>query len=148
MAMINEVERAFELYGKRLYAYMRRLGLSEVEAEDGVQEVFIRAMRSSIDWSSPKGYLFKIAHNWAMDVLRSRMPLVDEEYGYELSAGKDHFEDVHLLLQSLKEEERSVLLLRYQEGLSYREVAELTGKPENTIKSIVHRAKEKLRKEV
>jgi len=31
--MINEVERAFELYGKRLYAYMRRLGLSEVEAE-------------------------------------------------------------------------------------------------------------------
>jgi len=62
--MMNEVERAFELYGKRLYAYMRRLGLSEVEAEDGVQEVFIRAMRSSIDWSSPKGYLFKIAHNW------------------------------------------------------------------------------------
>jgi len=73
---------------------------------------------------------------------------VDEENGYELSAGKDHFEDVHLLLQSLKEEERSVLLLLYQEGLSYREVAELTGKPENTIKSIVHRAKEKLRKEV
>jgi len=52
--MMNEVERAFELYGKRLYAYMRRLGLSEVEAEDGVQEVFIRAMRSSIDWSSPR----------------------------------------------------------------------------------------------
>jgi RNA polymerase sigma-70 factor (ECF subfamily) len=146
--MMNEVERAFELYGKRLYAYMRRLGLSEVEAEDGVQEVFIRAMRSSIDWSSPKGYLFKIAHNWSMDVLRSRMPLVDEEEGYELSAGKDHFEDVHLLLQSLKEEERSVLLLLYQEGLSYHEVAELTGKPENTIKSIVHRAKAKLRKEV
>jgi len=37
-----------------------------------------------------------------MDVLRSRMPLLDEEEGYELSAGKDHFEDVHLLLQSLK----------------------------------------------
>jgi len=65
-----------------------------------------------------------------MDVLRSRMPLIDEEEGYELSAGKDHFEDVHLLLQSLKEEERSVLLLLYQEGLSYHEVAELleTGK--------------------
>jgi len=52
--MMNEVERAFELYGKRLYAYMRRLGLSEVEAEDGVQEVFIRAMRSSIDGPRPK----------------------------------------------------------------------------------------------
>jgi len=65
-----------------------------------------------------------------MDVLRSRMPLLDEEEGYELSAGKDHFEDVHLLLQSLKEEERSVLLLLYQEGLSYHEVAELIGKPE------------------
>jgi len=39
--MMNEVERAFELYGNRLYAYMRRLGLSEVEAEDGVQEVLL-----------------------------------------------------------------------------------------------------------
>jgi RNA polymerase sigma-70 factor (ECF subfamily) len=145
--MNSEIERAFELYGKRLYAYMRRLGLSETEAEDGVQEVFIRAMQSRIDWSSPKGYLFKIAHNWAMDTLKGRLSLVDEEET-EFDSGKEDFEDVHLLLQSLREEERSILLLLYQEGLSYSEVAELTGKPENTIKSIVHRAKAKLRKEV
>lgn len=145
--MNNEVERAFELYGKRLYAYMRRLGLSQVEAEDGVQEVFIRAMQSRIDWSSPKGYLFKIAHNWAMDTLKGRMTLVEEDDTQCYSDGGS-FEDVHLLMQSLREDERSILLLLYQEGLSYSEVAELTGKPENTIKSIVHRAKEKIKKEV
>ncbi|WP_018963864.1 RNA polymerase sigma factor [Coprothermobacter platensis] len=145
--MNNEVERAFELYGKRLYAYMRRLGLSQVEAEDGVQEVFIRAMQSRIDWSSPKGYLFKIAHNWAMDTLKGRMTLVEEDDTQGYSDGGS-FEDVHLLMQSLREDERSILLLLYQEGLSYSEVAELTGKPENTIKSIVHRAKEKIKKEV
>ncbi|NPV88113.1 RNA polymerase sigma factor [Coprothermobacteraceae bacterium] len=126
---------------------MRRLGLSEAEAEDGVQEVFVRAINSKIDWHAPKGYLFSIAHNWAMDTMKARHDSLDDSELLEPNNEK-RFQDLHLLLQSLSQEERSIILLLYQEGLSYREVAEMVGKPENTVKSIAHRAKERLRKEV
>ena len=132
-------ETAFSEIGPRLFAYLRRLGLSPDDSQDGVQEIFFRSLRSKIDWNSPKAYLFKIAYHIAIDWMRKPkyMALVEEiptPFPYE-----DDF------LSILSEEEKHIVLLVYQEQLSYEEIAGITGKPIGTLKSLVSRAKKKIK---
>jgi len=87
-------------------------------------------------------------------VRRIVLPLSDEQESEEPDAGntpreqmreKQKEEIVEKVLATLKPAKRGVLILRYFEGLSYREIASVIGKPEATIKSIAYRAEEELR---
>ncbi|MCE5223381.1 RNA polymerase sigma factor [bacterium] len=134
-------ESAFLEISPRIFAYLRRLGLSSDDAQDGVQEVFFRAFRSKIDWKSPKAYLFKIAYHIAIDLMRKpKQMLLDKDiptpFAYE-----DDF------LSVLNQEEKQIILLLYQECLTYEEIANITGKPVGTLKSLVSRAKKKIKEE-
>lgn len=132
-------ESAFLLISPRIYAYLRRLGLSPDDAQDGVQEVFFRALRSRIDWSFPKAYLFKIAYHIAVDLMRKPITVCIEKDIPTPFAFEDDF------LSVLSSEEKQVILLLYQEMLSYEEISVITGKPVGTLKSLVSRAKKKIK---
>ena len=136
-----DIEQAFDELGPRLFAYLRRLGLSKEDAEDGVSEIFLRAMKSRIDWDKPSSYLYKIGYHFAMDLFRK--PKTDPIKHEPIS--KDTYEDD--FLKPLSAEERSIVLMVYQEKLTYEEISEITNKPVGTLKSIVFRAKEKIKKE-
>lgn len=135
-----DIEQAFEKLGPRLFAYLRRLGLSVEDAQDGTSEIFLRAMKSRIDWEKPSPYLYKIGYHFAMDIFRKPKvePMIDNQ-----EVSNDYFEDD--FLKPLTMEERSVILMLYQEKLSYEEISNVTNKPVGTLKSIVHRAKEKIK---
>jgi RNA polymerase sigma-70 factor (ECF subfamily) len=120
------------------------------EAEDVVQEVFLRLHRqvSKKGWSSirnMKTWVFRVAHNLTLDEIRKRgreRRVRDEaaQDGQKARTAKDEIGDelgdmvrreactiAMSQLQTLSEEERQVILLRIIEGLSLREIGEITG---------------------
>jgi RNA polymerase sigma-70 factor (ECF subfamily) len=157
-------ERLVREYGDRIYRFVKRLA-GERPAEDLMQEVFIRVHRS-IESYRPEGrfesWLFTIASNLCIDHARRRKPEATvSELGGDL--GRDSFTAASREpLESMENEERrrailtavdrlpfeqrQVFLLREEAGMSFREIAQLTGCPLNTALGRMHYAMEALRK--
>ena len=101
-----------------------------------------------------EGWMNRIVVNTALDHLRSnkRKPtcealpeLLPEE---ESSLGWEEQIDLYQALDSLEPEERTYIILRFFQELSFREIAEITDKPETTVKAKVYRILKKLRKQL
>jgi RNA polymerase sigma-70 factor (ECF subfamily) len=150
-------ERLVRVYGDKVYRFARRLA-GERWADDVAQETFIRVFRSIRSYR-PTGrfesWLFTIANRLAIDALRRQRPEASmTEIGLEDFAGAPAgaAEDAELRLAILREverlpvEQKQVFLLREEAGLSFREIAELTGCPLNTALGRMHYAMEHLRK--
>ena len=130
-------------------------------AEDLAQEVFLKAYLklSSFDTSRRlSSWLFRIAHNTALDALRrSRVralpaadPLELDGRAAAATTAPDPVETEALgvalesALAQLRPEFRAAIVLRYEEGLPFEEVAHVLGVPEATARSFVHRARKQL----
>lgn len=146
------------LYGHfqdAIYRYIFvRIG-NAVEAEDLTEDVFVRAWEALPNYRPTqhpfKSWLYRIAHNLIVDHHRKRKPvgLVDEELQSNPGVASLPEEIVELnqdtrvlaeAIQQLGEEEQLVVVLRFMEGLSHREVAEVIGKSEAASRVIQHRA--------
>lgn len=149
----------------RVYALVLRLVGDAAEAEDLTQEAFLKAYRAwgSYDPSRPVlSWLFKIAHNHCLDHLRARgeplETLDDPERPWEpadASAGvaealeaADRAEALRRLVESLPPLYKEVMLLRHQEDLDYRAIAEILQIPEGTVKIRLFRARDLLRAKI
>ena len=140
-------------------------------AEDLSQETFIKAHRALSSYDRTRkfsSWLFKIAHNTAIDSLRRKklktVPL-DQPIGEdqnatlgELIEDPDAFSPLRLAegadlvtvleeaLALLPDEAREVVVLRFAEGLSYQEIAEVMDLPIGTVKTHIHRARQRLKR--
>jgi RNA polymerase sigma-70 factor (ECF subfamily) len=148
-----------------LYGAARRLASSDADAEDLVQEVCMKAYLRLSDLESiehPRAYLFRMLYNVFIDAVRSqqRSPVsiaadtasVDE---IELAADKrlqpeqqaDRLISLELLWKAmsiLDTEQCALLALHDIDGYSIAELESLTGEPEGTIKSRLHRTRIRL----
>jgi len=163
-----------ECYAKLLRKYWKLvvvLAVSKVgdrrEAEDIAQEAFIRAFRSLDKLSHPVaflGWLLQIARNLVTDHLRTRRVHVSLEVlggvvDPSASSGKqtptpefetrleasEEMEEVLGAMNELPERYREVIALRYLQGLSGKQMSELLGEPEGTVRNRLFRAIDKLR---
>ena len=152
-------------YMNGLYGYAMVLTRNHAEAEDLVQETFVRAipaMGRLRPESNIKAWLFKILRNIWFNQLRKRrsdpqMVPADMESGpldnlvnpgrdsYEIYAGQMERQRVRAAIQELSSESREIILLREFEELSYQEIASLLGCPQGTVMSRLARARSKLR---
>jgi RNA polymerase sigma-70 factor, ECF subfamily len=148
-----------------LYSYAMVLTQNRAEAEDLVQETFIRAMQAMQKLradSNIKGWLFTILKNIWFNQLRKRRngpqmieidvgdgvannimepsPNSDDLYVRKLEA-----EQVRAAIQELPVEFREIIVLREYEDLSYREIASILHCPLGTVMSRLGRARAKLR---
>ena len=153
-------------YWKLLVAWVRPRLRDPSEAEDVVQETFIRAFRALGRLEDSRrflGWLMRIARNQAADQIRRRRDLRSLDAARE---GEDAFVDVPFIQEDLgekidrAEEVRAVLgavdrlppryrlvvLLKHFQGLSGAEMAEAMGEPEGTIRNRLFRAHEKIRR--
>jgi RNA polymerase sigma-70 factor, ECF subfamily len=127
-------------------------------AEDLAQETFLKAFRNlrSFDVSRKfSSWVFRIAHNTALDALRRRgaadraVAAVDQPLQLH-EPPPDPVEQAALgraieaALQRLRPEVRTAIVLRYQEGLSYEDIGDVLGIPVGTAKTFVHRARKDL----
>lgn len=141
-----------------LLRYTGRLLHNASAAEDVVQAVFIKLFRHWQDGMQPtahlKRWLYQVAHNEAVDHIRreSRLRVLHarhaEERFAEGAGGAPDAEGaeearraaVLALVRTLKPGEQQVVLLRLQEGLSYREISAITGRSEGNVGNILHHA--------
>ena len=152
-------------YLDALYSYAMVLTRNREEAEDLVQETYVRAIqamgRLRAD-SNMKSWLFTILRNIWFNQLRKRrngpqMVEIEAEDGvansivepskdsYDLYVSKTETERVRASIQELPIEFREIILLREYEDLSYQEVASVLGCPVGTVMSRLARARTKLR---
>ncbi|AHY46042.1 sigma70-ECF: RNA polymerase sigma factor, sigma-70 family [Rubrobacter radiotolerans] len=143
------VGRYERLVAKVLYPYARR----EISAEDLVQETFLRAY-DRLETFNPdyrfKTWLLAIANNLGIDTLRRRKELVEfngETHG-ETGGGPEseaveaeRRAGVREAMRSLPETYQVPLLLRYDEEMSYAEIAEVMGLTVPAVKSRLFRAR-------
>lgn len=145
---------------------LRMLGSRE-DAEDVVQEAFLKAYRSLSDFrldSRFSVWLYRIVSNLCLDLLRRRgrrneQPLAvedDEGEEKELELPDERYEPAALLersltreavrrgLDALPPEHRQILLLRELEGLSYEEIGAALSLEPGTVKSRIFRARRRL----
>jgi RNA polymerase sigma-70 factor (ECF subfamily) len=158
--------RAFEVLVRRhrtpLFSFLARLTGDRARAEDLCQEALLKAVGAAGRWeprASFRTWLYAIARNQAVDEARRqafrRAEPLDAPSGAEAAAegpAPDGAAEGALLrpkleaaLAALPEEQREVFLLREYAGLRFPEIAEVTGAPENTVKSRMRYALEGLR---
>jgi RNA polymerase sigma factor (sigma-70 family) len=151
-------EKAFtELYNRyspQVYAYCRRFLGSTDEAQDVFQETFIKfhqIIEQKQGLTNAVGLMLKIARNQCLNSKRKIIPTVPfEEY---MTLGNENRNESDELLNMIKigidllpDDLRELFVLREYDGMSYIEIAEITGQNMNTIKVKLFRAKKKLRK--
>jgi RNA polymerase sigma-70 factor (ECF subfamily) len=164
-------EQAFgqlvERYTDRLYNLAYRILLDGPEAEDIVQETFLRAYQalphSQVDHPF-RPWLMTIALNACRNRLHKKRPLLyaevvsegeDEQAFVEMIPSEDQSpaewmeteeleDELRLAMHSLPAEERLILTLRYNEELSYEQIAELLQIPVPTVGTHLYRAKRRL----
>lgn len=155
--------RLVQVYLPPVYRFLRRLLNSSEDAEDLAQETFLELYKHRLELRRDAHvlpYLFTIARRKAISLMRWRKvrrflrPISsyqEEDLTKVEHTPRDHTHDkgmeehLNRALGQLKPEKRSVLILRFFEGLSYQEIAEVMQKPENTVKSIAFRAEQELR---
>jgi len=149
-------------YQRRLYWSCLRLVGDHDEAEDVVQEAFVRAYERLGDFDPTYrfySWIYRIARNRCLNVLRRRrvwglVTLSDPERAPALPAAEQSdrpAQDRELARAlvdcrgTLPADQREVFDLRHADGLSYREIAAAVGAPEGTVMSRLARAREKMR---
>ncbi len=156
-----------ERYQRPVLSVIVRMVRDSQLAEDLAQEVFLKVYRRLRTFDPQRklsSWLFKIAHNTTLDHLRRKhvrtIPLeVEREEG---TVANEHLPDLSVespdtqvhrgdlasaleaTIATLRPEYREVVVLRYQEDMSYQEIVEITGLPMGTVKTHLHRARKEM----
>lgn len=152
----------------RVYRLVVRMVRDGAAAEDITQETFLKAYRA-LPAYDPRwklgSWLLKIAHNATIDHLRrqrldtrpleaavdddapgplDRLADASEPSPEELARGRALARDLQGAVEALEPAYRELVLLRFQEGLAYQEIAAITGLPLGTVKVRLHRGRKRL----
>ncbi len=153
----RDLERIYDAHASGLFQYLVTFTKTEADARDLLQELFVKLARG-VEWrsQSEKSFLFRLAHNLAIDWLRRRRARSANEARLLAEQDMDGRAmvdpDAALLKRSfvdamkmLPDEQRTVLHLKLWEGLTFEAIAEAQGIPLNTAASRYRYGLEKLR---
>lgn len=144
-----------------LLRYAARILNNPTEAQDVVQNVFIKLFRSYGENMQPakqlNAWLYKVTHNEAVDHIRreARLKLLHTRHTEAVvlpcpdgvncpGTPEDKKEAVLYHLRKLDPREQQVVLLRLQQGLSYKEISEVTGRSVGNVGKLLHESVKKL----
>ncbi len=155
----KEFEIIYKKFSKDVYSYLLFLSLSREEAEDILQDVFIKFWKlfdRLKNLENIKAYLLKMARNRLIDLKRREKNIKFVELNEEIFDIKSEdpadkikkIEFVKKILENLEEEEREIIILRFYENLKFREISEILSINENTLRVKYLRILEKIRKYV
>jgi RNA polymerase sigma-70 factor (ECF subfamily) len=141
-----------------LHRYCARMTGSVADGEDVVQDTLLKAVQSFPGFgvlADPKAWLFRVAHNAAMDLLRSRArapEAASDEVLEALAAPEEASSEARWIAQSalrcfmwLTPAERSSVILMDVLGYTLQEITEITGRTVLAVKASLHRGRGRLR---
>jgi RNA polymerase sigma-70 factor (ECF subfamily) len=152
-------------YKNKLYNYLLKGLIQDKDiAEDIVQETFIKVFKSK-DKYKPifqfSTWIYSICRNLALNSIRDNKKVLRLDYEYddkepvaiddnaEVTLENEELESIlDSIVSKLSANYREAVILRYLNNLSYKEIAKITGKNENTLKSLCKRAIEKIKEEL
>ncbi|CAG9606905.1 RNA polymerase sigma factor [Pseudoneobacillus rhizosphaerae] len=149
-------------YKNQLYATILRMTKNPQDAQDFVQEAFIKVYHQLGKYDgkgSFSSWIYRVAINHCLDEFRKKSHHIQKvELSEEMYENPSHPEVIFLkkersrqlerIVATLPEDERMIILLRYVNELSYDEISELLDIPVTTVRNKLHRAKIKMRKSV
>lgn len=152
----------FDRYSSRIYNFAYRFLKNSEAAEDAMQEVFVKMLKYANQFHGDaklSTWLFSITANWCRDYLRKadNKPKDSDDVLVTLPAPSEHSPERNLeqrenekriqkALSALTPEQREAILLSRYQGLSYAEIAQISGCSEGAVKTRVFRAMETLKK--
>ena len=148
------VSQLLERHTRRVRDYVRMMVKDNDVADDLTQEILIKVVKvldegRYTDKGRFQPWLLRIAHNRVLDYFRAQKQVKtinESSVGYDILGSKNmaepsieeeiiseqRAEEIRALVEELPEEQREVVKMRYYEGLSFKEIAELTGVSINT----------------
>jgi RNA polymerase sigma-70 factor (ECF subfamily) len=151
-------ERAFaeiyRRYGQRIYAYCRKILLDSRDADDALQETFLKflgSVRQDRQMTNLPAYLLTIARNVCMDMFEQRRPhveLIEDVHGAtdDRSVERDEINSlVTMALDLLPQEWREAVVMQLYASMSYEEISAAMNVPVTTIRNWLCRGKQRLR---
>lgn len=144
-------ERMVHQYQDMVYAVAYAYCRDRVAAEDVAQEAFLKAFRSADGLREPprmKTWLYSIARFTAIDwVRKNRREKVGPvpERAEAPPPPEDRAGRILSILHRLKDDYREIMMLRYVKGLSYAEIARLTGATVTAVGEKLHRVRDLVR---
>jgi RNA polymerase sigma-70 factor, ECF subfamily len=157
------LEELYLLHFDRIYSYLHMSVGNRHDAEDLTTQTFMKMLESikRFRWQSApfSAWLFRIAHNLAMDHFRASRrwqpeedvpePVGESEPSAEAAAFQSIGRQSMLeLIEDLSQEQKQVLTLKFVFNLPNAEVATILGKTEGAVKSLQHRALVSLQKQI
>ena len=147
--------RLYEDTSPKIYRLMLRMTRHPDDAFDLTQETYVRALTQIEQFdarSSLTTWVFRIAVNQALQFLRRRdlgrakvQDLRERQAGAAGADPRDTRIDVRQALTTLEVDEQAILLLRYHEGLSYQEIADVLECAGGTVASRLNRSRQRLK---
>ena len=158
-------EELVKTHTRRVYAICYRFTNRESEAQDLTQDVFLRVFKSVKSFRAGEGsfsvWLTRLTRNLlidnyrrtkmqrATDSIEDQLPMLEEKTAIEsrtdaVLAGREASEVLQGALQKLSPELRETVILRDLQELEYREIAQVLGVPEGTVKSRLNRGRAEL----
>ena len=150
----REIVELYDRLRPSLYQYLVCLGLRPHEADDIIQETFLRLFRYQARGGTvenPRSWLFRVAHNLSLDAQKAHRQMIAEaetassekpDPGLnpeELLLQKEQLLRLHSAMSQLTERQRQFLHLR-AEGLRYREIAEVLATTVSNVNETLRRA--------
>jgi len=151
----------YELYSHKLFSFVFKILKNEAEVDDIVQEVFVKIWESRNkleDYKLLNSYIFTIAYNNSIDLIRKRISSNKylEHLKYSASINftptiisqieyNELNNQVGMLIANLPDRQKQVYLLHREEGLTYPEIAEKLGISKNTVENHMVKALKYLR---
>jgi len=154
-------DRVYELYSHKLFSFVFKILKNEAEADDIVQEVFVKIWESRHnieDYKLLNSYIFTIAYNNSIDLIRKRInntKYLEHLRNYSViyttpnSISELEFNELNTqtekLIANLPDRQKQVYLLHREEGLTYPEIAKQLGISKNTVENHMVKALKYLR---
>ena len=154
-------DRVYELYSHKLFSFVFKILKNEAEADDIVQEVFVKIWESKQkleDYKLLNSYIFTIAYNGSIDLIRKRINnikyiehLKSLSIVHEISSSIGELEykelkmHVEKLISNLPARQKQVYLLHREQGLTYPEIAFQLSISKNTVENHMVKALNSLR---
>ena len=160
---VGEYERAVVEHKDRVHSYAAWMLHDREEARDVAQEALVRLWtnRRTVRMDSVKSWLLRTVHNLSIDRMRRRRTRAEADVDEltvlpdetrpdpeQTARGGEVGRVIGRALRKLTDRDRSLVLMREVHGLSYNEIAESVEMPLGTVKAALHRAREKLRREL
>jgi RNA polymerase sigma-70 factor, ECF subfamily len=140
--------------GKRVYRYLRKMGVTHDDAQDIVQDTLYKVIEMLNELSTERlgPWMFRVAYNQYIDLVRKRkrraemsietIELISQRSLEDEVLSQECKEELEVTMEQMNPKYKHMLVLKYEFDFSYKEIADVFSTTEDVIKMSLYRARQ------